>query len=101
MVQQDMVEPGGLLGLFAGISSPMPWGICGKMGKGSRVPIHVEGLQARLHAVTLGVVRSVYARRLVASMEDVVLLHFCGGAGLSHLSLTWEPLRLSSWHSQA
>lgn len=54
MVQQDTVEPGGLLELSAGISLPMPRGIRGKMGKGSRVPVHVEGLQARLHVVNAG-----------------------------------------------
>lgn len=58
MVQQDTVEPGSLLELSAGISLSMPWGIRGKMRKGSRVPVHVEGLQARL-CVMLGVVRSV------------------------------------------
>ena len=55
MVQRDKVEPGGLLGLSAGISSLMPPGIYGKMRKGSRVPIHVEALQARLRAIMLGV----------------------------------------------
>lgn len=53
MVRQDTVEPGGPLGLSARVSSPMPRGVLGEDGAGLQVPVHVEGLQARLCAVGL------------------------------------------------